>query len=413
MKKDQALRIRTLIAKQMTDAEKLTITTIDTKLTADQIDNGTYNLEDLKTLLATHIARFESAYSPTSSVRIMRYLRTRARDFKVDPPSFSKTKGKGKTTSPNKRIRPSPQRVWRGTEQHIQSSMPCTNQHCVNMNIAHTHGIDDCKNKYSRFGSPGKGKGGGNKGKGKDGKGRGKGNKGGKGMGKGKGKGKSKGHPPGLGLQLPLQASTGSTSSSSGKPNTNLADITCYFCHQKGHYKSQCPKWLALRSSSSYQHTRQQAPRLGLILDHLEDAVFAPDSCCLWCDGTNCFSTFDPNDFQEATALFMQQLQPLVANSKLDRSLDSHPPLSRELMLTRLETDDWGDMYEGTQDDYQDQDYWPEQHQQEHEHIEQDHELQYQDFNEEAHGYEEEMVEHDHTQEGEAPFESEDEHLDE
>ncbi len=31
----------------------------------------------------------------------------------------------------------------------------------------------------------------------------------------------------------------------------------------------------------------------------------------------------------------------------------------------------------------------------------------------EAHGYEEEMVEHDHTQEGEAPFESEDEHLDE
>ena len=80
-------------------------------------------------------------------------------------------------------------------------------------------------------------------------------------------------------------------------------------------------------------------------------------------------------------------------------------------MLTRLETDDWGDMYEGIQDDYQDQDYWQEQ--QEHEHTEQDHELQYQDSNEEAHGYEEKMVEHDHTQEGEAPFESEDEHLDE
>jgi hypothetical protein len=44
----------------------------------------------------------------------------------------------------------------------------------------------------------------------------------------------------------------------------------------------------------------------------------------------------------------MQQLQPLVANSKLDRPLDSHPPLSRELMLTRLETDDWGNMYEDT-----------------------------------------------------------------
>jgi hypothetical protein len=410
LKKDHALRIRTLIAnKQMTDAEKLTITTIDTSLTADLIDSGTYKLDVLKTLLATHIARFEAAYSPTSSVRIMRYLRTRARDFKVDPQSFSKTKGKGKTTSPSKRIRPIPQRVWRGAKQHLQSSMSCTNQYCVHMNIAHTHSIEDCKNKYPRFGSPGKGKGSGSQGKGKDGKGRGKGSKGGKGMGKGKGKGKSKEHTHGLGLQLPLHTSTSSTASSAGKTNTNLADVTCYF-----------PKWLALRSSSAYQHTRQQAPRLGLILDHLEDAVFAPDSCCLWCadstcDGTNCASTFDPNDFQEATTLFMQQLKPLVANSKLDRPLDSHPPLSRELMLTRLETDDWGDMYmyEGTQDDYQDQDYWQEQHQQEHEHTEQNHELQYQDSNEEAHGYEEEMVEHDHTQEGAAPFESEDEHQDE
>jgi hypothetical protein len=61
------------------------------------------------------------------------------------------------------------------------------------MNIAHTHSIEDCKNKYPRFGSPGKGKSSGSKGKGKDGKGRGKGSKGGKGMSKGKGKGKSKG----------------------------------------------------------------------------------------------------------------------------------------------------------------------------------------------------------------------------
>ncbi len=142
--------------------------------------------------------------------------------------------------------------VAQNAEQHLQSPMPCTNQHCVHMNIAHTHGTEDCKNKYPRFGSPGKGKGIGGKGKGKDGKG----SKGGKGMGKGKGKGKGKGHPPGLGLQLPLQASNSSTSSSASKPNTNLADVTCYFCHQKGHYKSQCPKWLALRSSSGAQVVR-------------------------------------------------------------------------------------------------------------------------------------------------------------
>ena len=76
-----------------------------------------------------------------------------------------------------------------------------------------------------------------------------------------------------------------------------------------------------------------------MIFDHLEDAVFAPDQSCLWCtdsyyDGTNCVSTFEPNDFHDATVLFMQQLQPLVANAKLDRPLDSNPPLSRELMLT-------------------------------------------------------------------------------
>ncbi len=45
----------------------------------------------------------------------------------------------------------------------------------------------------------------------------------------------------------------------------------------------------------------------------------------------------------------MQQLQPMVANAKLDRPLDSHPPLSRELMLTRLEADDWGDSTAGAQ----------------------------------------------------------------
>jgi hypothetical protein len=48
LKKSQYLRIRTLIAKQMTDAEKLTITTIDTSLTADMIDNGAFKLSDLK-----------------------------------------------------------------------------------------------------------------------------------------------------------------------------------------------------------------------------------------------------------------------------------------------------------------------------------------------------------------------------
>ena len=203
----------------------------------------------------------------------MRYLRTRAKDFKVDFPTFTKPKGKGKVKGKSsssaqvKRIYGGTQRSWNTSEHHVQVLTPCTNQHCVNMNTAHTHGIEACRNKLSRLGSSIKGKGG-HKGKsghkGKDGKGRGKGSK-----GMLKGKGSSKGFKGGSAsskgsavMQLPVQAH-----SSSSAQSTNSADITCYFCHQKGHYKSQCPKWLALRSSSTYQQTRQQAPRLGMIFD--------------------------------------------------------------------------------------------------------------------------------------------------
>ncbi len=121
----------------------------------------------------------------------MRYLRTRAKDFKVDFPTFANPKGKGKVkgkTSPSahvKRVYGGTQRSWNTSEQHIKVSTPCTNQHCIDMNTAHTHSIDACRNKFSRLGSFVKGKGG-HKGKvkGKDSKGRGKGSKG---MLKGKG----------------------------------------------------------------------------------------------------------------------------------------------------------------------------------------------------------------------------------
>ena len=367
--KAQHGRLRTLIAKQITDAEKLKITTIDTALTADMVDKGMYDLDDLKTLLATHISRFDTVYEPSANSRIMRYLRTRARDFQIEPPAFSKAKhkvkGKGITAPAHgaKRPHPAPQRQWRTPEQYVQVNNSCTNAHCISMNTAHTHSFEDCRNKAPRFAMIGKGKSNG-KGKGKDVKGRvkgGKGNPKGKGLRKGfKGGHASKGAGASTSLQLPLQATASSASATSS--HTNTAGVKCYFCHQTGHYKSQCPKWQTLRSSPSYQHTRQQTPRLGLIFDHLEDAVFAPDQSCLWCtdslcDGTNCASTFEPNDFHDATVLFMQQLQPLVANAKLDRPLDSNPPLSRELMFTRLAPDDWGDVTDDTRHEHYDQGY--------------------------------------------------------
>jgi hypothetical protein len=134
------------------------------------------------------------------------------------------------------------------------------------MNTAHTHSFDSCRNKFTRFGSFGKGKGSFNgKGKGKDGKDRGKGSKS---MPKGKGSRKGfkggfatpKGSATGTVFQLPTQAH-----GSSSTPPTTSADVTCYFCHQKGHYKSQCPKLLALKSSSAYRSAHTTA---GTTLGH-------------------------------------------------------------------------------------------------------------------------------------------------
>ncbi len=110
----------------------------------------------MKTLLATHIARFDAAYNPQANLRIMRYLRTRAKDFKVEFPTLvkskGKNKGKGKSGSPanHKRTFGGTQRSWNTLEQHLQVASPCTNQNCIDMNTAHTHSFDSCRSKFSR-----------------------------------------------------------------------------------------------------------------------------------------------------------------------------------------------------------------------------------------------------------------------
>ena len=125
-------------------------------------------------------------------------------------------------------------------------------------------------------------------------------------------------------------------------------------------------------------------------------------------------STFDPDDFYEATTFFMQQLQPLVANAKLDRPLDSHPPLSRELMLTRLAADDWGDTADGAhyvQEEHEYAEHYDESYEQQ-ELQEHNAEQHYQGADFDEHEYTEESHEQEHTLE-QAPVESEDEYQDE
>ena len=100
----------------------------------------------------------------------------------------------------------------------------------------------------------------------------------------------------------------------------------------------------------------------------------------------------------------MQQLQPLVANAKLDRPLDrSHPPLSRELMLTRLEVDDWGDTADGTQ--YEQDNHWNTEHHDDsyyydYQGADPEEQEGYQGADPEEQEYPEQSNEQKHTQEG-------------
>ncbi len=58
------------------------------------------------------------------------------------------------------------------------------------------------------------------------------------------------------------------------------------------------------------------------------------------CDGENCESPFDHDDYHEASMFFMQTLSTLVVNAKLERPLDSHAPQTEHVYA--YVDDDWG-----------------------------------------------------------------------
>jgi hypothetical protein len=126
------------------------------------------------------------------------------------------------------------------------------------------------------------------------------------------------------------------------------SNIRCHFCHALGHYKPNCRKWQALSQSEQYQQRNSHETKYQLIYDHLEDSVLAPRLCQYCaddnCDGQNCESPFNHEDYSEASLFFTESLSQLVVNAKLDRSLDSHAPQTEHLY--HYEADDWGEQYE-------------------------------------------------------------------
>jgi hypothetical protein len=97
--------------------------------------------------------------------------------------------------------------------------------------------------------------------------------------------------------------------------NPNFERLQCKFCHLHGHIEQNCRKKQALQNSSAYQQARKQfTPRQQLVVDMLEDNLFAPNVCswCLHCSCTEdtCYPPEEPDFYTEVTHLFQTTLLP-------------------------------------------------------------------------------------------------------
>jgi hypothetical protein len=318
-------KVNKVIAKQITDDEKLTIATLKPELSSLKILSGTYVFAELVKLLAQNVTSFTKRYTPLEHPRIMKYLRTRASRQVVTPTyNTAAPKGKGGKGSV-KRLKVAGQRGWTLLQETLTGPIaPAPDQ------------------------PRGKGKGKPHDGKGKTYESKGKGKSFSKGKGKGKMKGskgkrnpKGKFHPKGT-------MEKGLTPFVKVERDLNHGHLKCHFCHTIGHIKPNCRKWLALQTSDTYNQRKGHEPKYQLIYDHLEDSILAPRSCQYCsdeaCDGTDCESPFDYDDYNEASLFFTQTLSPLVWNAKLERPLESHAPQTEQMYA--YDDDDWGDAEE-------------------------------------------------------------------
>ena len=341
-------KINNIISKQITDDEKSIITTLNPTYSAIDISNGNYELTDLLQLLAQNVTSFTKQYASAEHPRIGKYLRTRSTKYKhLLEITTQGGKGKGQPIKKQK-LHNTSQRAWAYLEEptvpHLFTSTP-----------------------YPKGKGIGKGKSKGGKGKGL-GKGLGKGKPSfvPKGKGKGKSKGKSKG---GKGKRTP-KGNPFIRGPAPGLPAFNtqttsapiVSTIRCHFCHAVGHIKPNCRKWLALSQNERYQQRNSHETKYQMIYDHLEDSVLAPRFCQYCsdsnCDGQNCESPFDYNDYNEASVFFTQSLSDLVVNAKLDRPLDSHAPQTEHMYY--YGNDDWGEQHEHGEDqwEYEDEQWY-------------------------------------------------------
>ena len=146
------LKVKVLMAKQFTDDEKIILAGIDTGYSISGIDGGKFKLKRLQSDLAEHVSRFTKRYNP--DVRIITYLKKRAEEFHMKPPSFLHKRKVDASSVPDpvkKRAR------QQGHRRPYQAYLMCANPVCVSNNVAHTHDTAQC-HYYNAKGKGGKGK---------------------------------------------------------------------------------------------------------------------------------------------------------------------------------------------------------------------------------------------------------------
>ena len=333
-------KLKILMAKQITDDEKIILTGLDPTFTIENIDKGIFILRVFQKKIAENASRFQSKkYTPDS--RILTYLRVRAQEFKVALPLFmaKRKPDKGKDQSALKRQRGDIQHNrHRGHQAYVlqPSSTPSSS-------VVPASGHNSSS-----------------------------GNALGKGRHKGKGKTFSKGNRIGTQFRNPMTPSGPSTPKGKGSQNSlvkgkgvfstkgkgekgkgsrshdnspNFTRLQCKFCHLHGHIEQNCRKKQALQNSSAYQQARKQfTPRQQLVVDLLEDNLFAPNVCswCLHCSCTEdtCYPPEEPDFYTEVTHLFQTTLLPYVQNAKLGLAVDNAAPLMPQHLA--FDGADWG-----------------------------------------------------------------------
>jgi hypothetical protein len=232
LSKGEFRKLKVLIAKQITDDEKVILAGLDPTFTIENIDKGDFLLRTFQKKLAENASRFQSKkYTPDS--RILTYLRIRAQEFNVQPPSFMRNKRqpeKGKGS--NKRQRSGTQNnraVAHQTyvQEFVADSTPqATVPSGTSVGKGQHKGKGKSLTKRLRSHTPSSGSF--TTGKGSHGKGSTSTPSKGKTPLPGKGKGdKGKG-------------------ARQGPPSSNVSRLQCKFCQLHGHIEQHCRKRQAL-----------------------------------------------------------------------------------------------------------------------------------------------------------------------